>query len=146
VKNAQAKIDALLEALVDQLQDEIAASASPTVEHFDRLKTLITLSNLNNARQAKVGKLAGPESQSKAPDLSDADLVEALKSARPKDLFPRRGPPNGKRESVSTPAPVFCAVHPEEECAQDPDGRPPVCPRCLADSEPVMLSLKDLRE
>lgn len=143
MKNAQAKIDALLDVLVEQLQDEIAASgALPTDEHLGRIKRLIELSNLNNVKQAKEGREPGP--QSKVPEISNEQLMKELKETRkPSENFPRRGPRNGKRENVAPPVPepVQCAIHDGVFCVDN------ICPECAKRPEKALegiVSLKDL--
>lgn len=137
MKNAQAKIDALLDALVEMLHDEIVAFAAPisamTPEVFDgligRLRKLIELSNLNNVKQAKEGREPGP--QSKVPEISNEQLMKELKETRkPSENFPRSGPRNGKRENVAPPEPIVtCAVHEGVICTPGAGGLA-VCPDC----------------
>lgn len=150
MKNAQAKIDALLDVLVEQLHDEmvaIGATAAIPEAMFARLKELILLSNLNNAKQAKEGK--EPGAQSKVPDISNEQLMEDLKKTRaPSDNFPRRGPRNGKREPVAPPVPepVQCAIHDGVFCQPVSDGGPPVCPECAKKPEKALEGLVSLKE
>lgn len=143
MKNASAKIDVLLSLLIERLQGEIADQGhGPTSAQLDELGRIVELKNKNNQRVAKSGKPPGP--QSALPEESSEKLVEDLKKMRPPDLFPRRGPRNGKRESVSTPEPVdlFCAVHPEVVNVVLNGQK--VCPECRQDAlmAPPIIDLK----
>ncbi len=151
MKTAQAKIEVLLDVLIERLQDVMTAEpAWPPEQQFAELKRLIELSNLNNLKTEKVGKPAGP--QSKVTAASDEELIAELKSKRPKDLFPRRGPPNGKRPSVAPlpekPEPRFCDIHTGVICVENPDDTSKsmwICPECVKESPPeTFVSLKAL--
>ncbi len=148
MKNAQAKIDALLEALVERASAAIGSVGVGTwavpQDFREELEWLIRMSNLNNVRQEKVGREPGPQSKL-ADELTNEDLVAQLKKGRDPDQFPRRGPRNGKRENVSTPLKdipdvVTCAVHVGVVCRGDP----PVCPDCAAIPIGHFVSIKAL--
>lgn len=147
MKNAQAKIDALLDVMVVRLEAGVGslgtASWITPDEIRGELEWLIRMSNLNNQRQEKVGKTPGTQA-AVALEMTNEDLVSQLKKGRDPDLFPRRGPRNGKRENVSKPLPpdvVTCAVHEGVVCR----GTPPVCPDCVKDTpNETFLSLKAL--
>lgn len=96
MKNAIIKIDALIVMLVEELETRIAQAGTPTEEHILELERLISLTRVGAAKPVM------PPKQGKVPEMSDQELVDELKKTRPPDLFPRRGPPNGKRENVST--------------------------------------------
>ncbi len=49
------------------------------------------------------GRPADPEKKSAEAPVDAKALEAELMKARAPDLFPRRGPPNGKREGVTTP-------------------------------------------
>lgn len=154
MKNAQAKIDALLEALTERASAAIgslgAAKWGTPPDLRDELEWLIKMSNLNNARVEKTGRVPGPQSK-EAVEMTDADLVAQLKGGRTEDPFPRRGP-RGKRENVSKPIPpaygdvTTCAVHLGVVCV--PSKSKPgflVCPDCAQEDVPeAMVSLKAL--
>ncbi len=153
MKTAQAKIEVLLDILIERLQDIMAShDIWPEEKCFVELKRLIEFSNLNNQRSEKVGKVPGPGSQSKVPASSDEELIAELKAKRPKDLFPRRGPPNGKRPSVAPlpekPEPRFCDIHTGVICVENPDDTSKsmwICPECVKESPPeTFVSLKAL--
>lgn len=154
MKNAQGRIDTLIDLMVDTFQDHIAERGWVVMppaerEHFE---WLIKMSNLNNARQEKTGKQPGPQAK-EVPEMTDAALVAELKSQRDPDLFPRRGPRNGKRENVSTPLKdvpdvVTCAIHDGVVCVRNPSfpEDTPLCPDCLKAPEATeaFVSLKSL--
>lgn len=158
MKNAQAKIDTLLDILVERLQDEIAAgvrdgvlfdnpavAGPPTEKQLAELERLITLSNLNNKRKEVVEKVSP---QGKTTTMSDEQLVAELKATRDPDLFPRRGPRKGKRENAGKPLPPeppFCAIHTGVICVTYPnDPTISYCPECNKEPVAEMVSLKAL--
>ena len=155
MKNAQAKIDALLEVLIERTHDELVAIGKVTVvpEAREQIEWLIKMSNLNTQRQEKVGKLPGPQAKASEEEISNKDLVAQLKAGRDPDNFPRRGPRRGKRESVSTPIEqvpdvVTCAVHEGVVCVTSTvDGFVGTrCPECAKEPEAAagFVSLKAL--
>ena len=162
MKSAQAKIEMLLDLLVVRCEAGIGslgtARWSTPDDLREELEWLIKMSNLNNRRQEKVGKEPGPQA-AVITEMTDEDLVAQLKAGRDPDLFPRRGPRNGKRENVSTPLKdipdvVTCAVHEGVVCVQVATQvgggvveLSLVCPDCAAKPEnvpPSFVSLKAL--
>ncbi len=146
MKNAQAKIDALLDVMVVRLEAGVGSLGTATWTTPEAIRSelewLIRMSNLNNAKQEKVGRQPGPQAK-EAADVTNADLVAQLKAGRDPDLFPRRGPRKGKRENAGKPEIVWCAVHDAIQCV----GTPPVCPECAKKPEnvpPTFVTLKAL--
>lgn len=158
MKNAQAKIDALIDCLVERCIAGIgslgAASWITPAELKGELEWLIKMSNMNNVRQEKVGKEPGPQAKV-ASEITNAELVSQLIAGRDPDQFPRRGPRKGKRENVSTPLKdipdvVTCAVHEGVVCLPSGEKGPGAvefrCPDCAKEVETAgqFLSLKAL--
>lgn len=102
MRNAQAKIDALLEALVARAEAAIGTSPGWAVPEGwrEEVEWLIKMSNLNMAQLARTGRPPGPASKLDA-EMSDKDLLKELMQTRDPENFPRRGPRNGKREPVA---------------------------------------------
>lgn len=109
MKNAQAKIDALLEALIARASAAIGTldtkSWATPPEWREEVEWLIKMSNLNQAQLARTGRPPGPSSKV-AEETTDADLLKELLKGRDPDQFPRRGPRNGRRESAGGPPPA----------------------------------------
>ncbi len=157
MRNAQAKIDTLLDLLVDRLQDEIATgvrdgeihenpllAGPPTEKQLAELERLIVLSNLNNKKKELVEKVS-PQGQGST--MTNEELVASLKATRDPDLFPRRGPRKGKRENPSVPyIRPTCAIHTSTPCVAHPDDPLSiVCPECVKEVPPDgFVSLKAL--
>lgn len=105
MRNAQAKLDALLEALINRAQAGIGADDNgwETPPRWrEEVKWLIEMSNLNQQQLARTGRPPGPSAKP-ADETTDADLLKELMKGRDPENFPRRGPPNGKRASLAPP-------------------------------------------
>ncbi len=153
MKSARAKIEDILDVLLEELLVRFTSTDPNDVANrglmLDELKRLTELSNLNTLKIQKQGREPGP--QSKVHEVSDDELLDALKSRKPKDLFPRRGPPHGKRPGLAPPPekpePKFCDIHTGVVCLGNPNDEGAamwVCPECAREPAKEFLSLKDL--